>query len=769
MCFIPRCGKVSCEGLVATCLVKLHGKDCFTYSLIDFATNQKTPMLDRGGLDPNSQKTHYTIDTSQRKRIKTDESCPFFSHTGEDIDLTRHRYRLYEKIWTHQLGAIQKILNSANDRFFADLISFIIDPLPQKLATAFLALSSNTANNLRTLDEFTGHLFHNGKNQHVRLVTLDSRECVHIKAAMREVVKQVLEPKQRLQEEPLAAFDEDQEPEPEASPEHEEEADGIDGDGYEGRISYDFEIVEDWVDSYVKKHNCADQLRIVVVLQDSDAFSNEVLNQIVHLLSVYSELIPIKLVMALSSKGISDWINNNFTSRARTLIDATKLQARNNKDICFQVIDDTLLRNEITAENPVLLDAQLSLIVLNRFENSNNSIDALITEFKLTYMIHFYQLPLSLLVDHDFVPQEFHFDALRKLPSFKTHIEFLLHSYHNFKKQKDDDGAEEMMKKIKELLNDDGAIYELFQNAKMQLQKYQNSVMNAIHIIHFLSDGEKQKFQLYKLVTNNQLINSSYLSDVLKKVRAFDDGQVERVSKFLQSDTIKLTLDDVDDEDTLGFKRALSKPGVTSDQLLKSLTIYLHDNPALNMKISDNLFNEVLTITGGISEIDKVRPRASIEESYENLMIKLIRPRLKEIIEEALDEPQHFLKNELIANEVGSNYKSSKVLGPLVTKLYHVYKDAPVNINMWDFFIAFKLSMSRRDLLAEINQQIASYDGELGDRMKEILKQSSEDDAKWERLLYAWFIQSSSELSAMGFLREKSKGDYVEKLIWKNL
>lgn len=726
----------------------------------------------RGALDHSSQKTHYTIDTSERKRIKKEEisACPFISHEGESASLTKHRYNLYEKVWNHQLGAIQRILNSANDQFFANLVQFVDNPFPSKLATAFLGLSSNTANNLRTLDEFAGHLYQSGRNQHVRLVMLDSKECIHIKAAMREFIKQVLEPKLRLQDDPIASFDEEQEQDQKTQVEEDEDLDAVDGDaGDGGRISYDFEIVEEWVDAYINRTNSKEHFRIVVVLQDSDAFSNEILNQLVHLLSVYCKTIPIKLIMALSSKGISDWISRNITSRLRTLINATKLEARNNKDICFQVIDNILLRNEITSETPLLLDAQLSLIVLNRFENSNNSIDSLVTEFKLTYMIHFYQLPLSIMVDPDFAPQSFHFDALRKLPSFKTHIEFLLHSFQNLRNEKNDEDAQAMLEKINELLTSDQAIYDLFRSARLQLQKYQNAVMNAIHIIHFLSSGEKQVFQLYKLVTNNQLINSSYLSDVLKTIRSFDDARIKRFSQFIQSETIKITIDDVTDEDTLGLKRALSRPGITSEQLLRLITDYLHENPALNMKISDNLFNEVLTITGGISEMDKLLPKVTIEESYENLMIKLIRPRLKEALESALDQPQQFLKNNLVLSITEKKHNSLKVIGPLLPKLYHIYKDAPVNINIWDFFVAFKLSIPKKEILDELKKQIRDYVGEFKDQMTNMLNDAAKDDTKWERLVYAWFIQSSAELTTMGFLREKTKGDYVEKLIWKNL
>ncbi|GBL50647.1 hypothetical_protein [Candidozyma auris] len=726
----------------------------------------------RGALDHSSQKTHYTIDTSERKRIKKEEisACPFISHEGESASLTKHRYNLYEKVWNHQLGAIQRILNSANDQFFANLVQFVDNPFPSKLATAFLGLSSNTANNLRTLDEFAGHLYQSGRNQHVRLVMLDSKECIHIKAAMREFIKQVLEPKSRLQDDPIASFDEEQEQDQKTQVEEDEDLDAVDGDaGDGGRISYDFEIVEEWVDAYINRTNSKEHFRIVVVLQDSDAFSNEILNQLVHLLSVYCKTIPIKLIMALSSKGISDWISRNITSRSRTLINATKLEARNNKDICFQVIDNILLRNEITSENPLLLDAQLSSIVLNRFENSNNSIDSLVTEFKLTYMIHFYQSPLSIMVDPDFAPQSFHFDALRKLPSFKTHIEFLLHSFQNLRNEKNDEDAQAMSEKINELLTSDQAIYDLFRSARSQLQKYQNAVMNAIHIIHFLSSGEKQVFQLYKLVTNNQLINSSYLSDVLKTIRSFDDARIKRFSQFIQSETIKITIDDVTDEDTLGLKRALSRPGITSEQLLRLITDYLHENPALNMKISDNLFNEVLTITGGISEMDKFLPKVTIEESYENLMIKLIRPRSKEALESALDQPQQFLKNNLVLSITEKKHNSSKVIGPLLPKLYHIYKDAPVNINIWDFFVAFKSSIPKKEILDELKKQIRDYVGEFKDQMTNMLNDAAKDDTKWERLVYAWFIQSSAELTTMGFLREKTKGDYVEKLIWKNL
>lgn len=723
-------------------------------------------MAKRSALDANSQKTHYVLAPGTRKRahvhrgVFSDPNCasysPFSTLLAENHTQTAHRYALYERVWAHQLGAIQRILNSANDQLFGELLRFVLDPFTEKLPTAFLGLSSNTANNLRILDEFTQYV---GRREcpHVRIVSLSSKVCFNIKAALREVVKQVLESRRARHDEDEAPLlsDDEEEQEKDSDEEYEDLEDDLDGDG--GKISYDFEIVENWVKKFRERNG--DGLRIVIVLEDSDGFSNEVLNQLVQLFCVFSQRSPIKLIMALSSKNVSDWINSNITSQLRTLVAGCKLEAKDNKDIGFQVIDDILLQNEITPENPLLLDARLSLIVLNRFENSNNSIDSLITELKLTYMIHFYQLPLSALVDGEFEPDHFHVAALRKLPSFKTHLECLLHRFT-------ETSGKEIKQQITSLIEEDAKVLALFKDAQARFQKYQNSVMNAIHIVYMLSGREKHKFQIYKLVTNNQLINSVYLSEVLKRIKAFDHEQIDEVVSFIHSGSVKETVNGCSDTHLVNLRGRLTSPD--TETLLKEITTYLHTNTNLNMKISDNLFNEVLTINGGLSELDELKPVVTIEENYENLMINLIRPKLRDTLENALEEPQRYLRNGLVLDHIGSA-EVSTLRGPILSRLYQVYKDAPVNINIWDFFVAFKLSLLRRDIVAEIRSNLVDASSELKAQLDAILDGIETSDEKWDRLVYAWFLQSSFELVSMGFLREKTKGDYVEKMVWRNL
>lgn len=767
-------------------------------------------------LDDNTQKTHYSIDLASCKRQKTGHSTrvsanqsttpaeatpeapdlgikneppqngestvkhntPFKALQGESASHVQHRYILYEKIWGHQKQAIESILNSANNELFADLLLYIQDAISERLDTAFLGLSSNTANNLRLLDEFSLYVADDlRKCAHVRMVRLNSKTCFNIKAAVREMIKQIVEgsaPESHVEEvSPADEDDEDNEiidgdaenldSDNELDIENEDEEADEDAAGFTGgRISYDFEIVQDWMDAYVKKYKCEDSLRIVVVLDDSDGFSNEVLNQLLQLICIYTSRYPIKMIMALSSRNVGNWINSNVTSKLRTLIESVKLEAKDNKDIGFQVIDDILLQNEITTENPLLLDAYLSLIVLNRFENSNNSIDSLISELKLSYMIHFYQLSLTGLVDPKFAPEKFHYDALRKLPSFKTHMEDLVHQLETNPEK--NDGT-----KILKLLLNNKELKALFDESRNSIQKYQNAVMNAVNMIYWLCGGSTEKFQIYKLITNNQFMNSTFSSGILKKVAKYSEEEFEEYVAFMFGPHIRDSIDSQTDDDLLKLKEKIGVSG--ADNLKDIITEYFHSNKHLNMKISDNLFNEVLTINGGRSELDDLKPAVSIEENYENLMINLIRPNTREFIETALDEPQHYLRNPLIMERIGQKKKTTRLMGPPLCKLYQVYKDAPVSINLWDFYVAFKQSLPKPQIIAEIDRYVQSSPEDVKSQLGGIIEgaKDSENEDTWNKMTYGWFLQGCFELNSMGLLKEKVKGDYMEKLIWKNL
>lgn len=745
-------------------------------------------------LNPNYQKTHYFLDSTRHKKRKVSveryDNVFGPANTGkhgtvlralsqETDEEVKHRFQLYMKVWSHQRKTIEAILETANNLLFSDLINYIHEPLSKKLDCAFLSMSSNTANNLRILDEFSAQVSkHNlDSNSLVRVVRLNSKVCFNGKSAIKEVVKQTLsEPKDRSAEPSSKDADSFG-----IMPDDDEDDDGIkakkelddvleefdlgeddDADADElgeGRITYDFAIVEEWVSNFTRKYNSERDLRIVIVFDDADSFKNEVMNLLLQLFATFSLKSPLKIVMGLITKNVSKWINENITSKLRNLIQGVRLEAKDNKDIGYRVVNEILLQNVITEQNPLLVSAQLSLIILNRFETSNNSIDSLITELQLSFMTYFYQLHLSALLDPHFEPQRFHYEALRKLPSFKTHVEYFLQQFI-------ETGDPQHKAYICDLLESDEKVHKLFKEARVKFQKYQNTVMNAVNIIHWLCGNNKEKFEIYKLITNNQLVNSAFLADLLKSLRLLQEQKCIDFIEFVRGDTIFPELDNCDDANVKLLQESVKG---NAESILENVTQYFHKNQCLNMKINDNLFNEVLTITGGSSEIEEQLPKFSIEENFENLMINLIRPKLREVIEVALEDPQLYLRNTLVVQADRQIKEGNRLLGPSLSRLYQIYKDAPLNINLYDFYTAFKQSLLKRDIIVEIEENYNRNKSSMNPAIGECIAQLKSSDDVWEKMTFAWFIQSCFELNAMGFIREKSKGDYMEKMVWRNL
>lgn len=813
-------------------------------------------------MDTNNQKTHYFIDPRKRQKTggplsslanvfnvlrpeskKNTHKTPFnpLLNTKESSQHVKHRYNLYNQVWQNQLEKIDFILNNTNTQLFQDLLSYIKQPpvvkddfrrvgriiktQSHKLPVGFLSLTSNTANNTRILQELLQFLHEQNElddSLDLKAVSLNSKNCVHAKAALRETIRQFLNLKVKKpvpnQVISVAEASEDEEKEDEEKEagqrdeQEDEEEDGFDEDQNDeqvmatlkGRISYDLDILEEWCNNHYRKTNTDvynTNLRIIIIVEEADSVDNDVLNQLIKLFHSYSNRLPIYFFMALSSSNVSNWINTNLNNTLRTIINGIKFESNDNKDLGYDVLSKLFLNHEITPDAPISLDSRLALIILNRFENSNNSIDSLVASLKLSYMIYFYQSPLSILVDSKFEPTQLHIDSLRKLPSFKKVVEFKLHQFTELKKELADDrltlaelyseNDERFQEKentitklkdeIKALLNSNDKSKELLANAKKDFQIYRNSIINAVNLLYKFDPFQKEKFEIYKLITNNQLINSGYLSDCLRSVKNLPVEDVQELSNYiLESDDIRSVLNESVTDDyilrlqveirSLNFK---DEENIQQD-LRNLLTKYFNGNSHLNKKINDNLFNEILTIDGGVSELELLKPLKFVEENLDNLMINLVRPSLRSVLELGLNDSSAYLNNDLVKTDTKSELPRNS-LSPMVSRLYNIYKDAPISINLYDFYVAFKQSLLKSEIINELSSNVDKLASDKDAYSKiylDIVKQLRSDeieDTTWNKLTYAWFLQSCFELVAMGFLKEKTKNDFLEKGVWKNI
>ncbi|KAK6455849.1 origin recognition complex subunit 3 N-terminus-domain-containing protein [Scheffersomyces xylosifermentans] len=745
----------------------------------------KNQYFSANGDNDNDQKSHYFITPNRKRKAETSQdefpsivdsllgnsNCkktktkpnhrtPFLAlFNGKESDQhVQKRYQIYKEVWQSQLQKIESELNNTNQELFTNLSEFVFRYAPvekshiHQLPVGFVQLSSNSANNLRIMEKFNIHLNETPEIKNTKVININSKNCYNIKAALREIIKQFIEERSSIAdittEEQSGDEEEDLEEEGgEGDDENDIEENNANSDGeddqgeenqgieFQGRVNYDFDIVGDWWTANAKLSKLT---QAVIILQDANSVSNHVLNQLVRLLHAYSAEIPLRLILGLSSENTSTWINNNLNNESRTLIDGYKFKSNDNVDLGFVLLDKLFLCNN----NPsILLDPKLTTIMLNRFYNSNNSIDALIAEIKLIYMIYFYQQPLSILLTEEIPDDAVYIEALRKLPSFKRHIEMKVY-------EKEDS-------EVRKLLTDDNPIKNLFKTTRTEFKLYQLTILNVITVVNELqriipdTSFRKKTFDLYNLVTSNKLVNSVFLNEIFKGINKFlSRGDIEKLIIELDRQTTEI-YEDAQDEQLAELKASLLKSKNAAD-LSSSLNSVLQNyfkNNLLHNSIDNMLFHEIFTMNGGtITQT----PPPLFEENYENLMINLVRPNLRSTLEQGLDDCTAYLHNPLVRD----NDSTKKPMHPTLTQLFKVYKEAPVNINIYDFYVAFKQSLDR-------------------EQVKTIIKASDKYDLDkeehWEKLTYAWFIQNCFELMTVGLLKEKPKGDYLEKAIWKGV
>ncbi|CAN3366644.1 hypothetical protein DICA4_F00760 [Diutina catenulata] len=647
-----------------------------------------TAMHHVDSTDPG-QQTHYVVKKKPRRAVTGWAGAemplvpgnPFVPLFGghEPQHNTELRHQLYEKLWKQQHDKIERILGDVNTELYGQLARFVRQAAPGgKVPVAMLKLSTNTANNARILDEFRQQLAE-------KTVVLTSKYFSNIKMVCRELIRQVLDVSYQ-QFEGLEAEDtlpgggaegtedvggaegSDGTPGVSDSADGADGADGADANGADdamdvdngfktepkseratpdlgdhditkGRLNFDVDILRDW-------QARAQAPAIVVIIQDTNKVDKDVLNEL--LLVAHSLGLPFRFVMGVSSSNTARWVNDSITPDNRDLIACYVFEGMDNTGLGYRILEHLFLQ-----QPDFLLDSKLSTILLHRFDNANNSVDALISSIKLCYMVHFYQSPLSVYVDH-VEESPMYLDALRKLPSFKKYVETTLDT---------------------SVINDDATLVYRFGEAREEFEEYKRVILSVIETLHRLSQPVHpiSKFELYHMVVNGRYIISSHVRKLVAAIDSESPAGRELV------DTLKLSVRPI-------------------DQLL---------------------FHEIFTLNGGA-----VWQHTELVENFTNLSLQLVRPSLRRTLEQALEDSSLYLGDAT----------------PMVVRLFKIYKEAPVSINIYDFYTTFRHSLNRREF--------------------------DVPEGEWDQTTYAWFIHACFVLITMGFLKEKPKGDYLEKALW---
>lgn len=119
-----------------------------------------------------------------------------------------------------------------------------------------------------------------------------------------------------------------------------------------------------------------------------------------------------------------------------------------------------------------------------------------------------------------------------------------------------------------------------------------------------------------------------------------------------------------------------------------------------------------------------------------------------------------------------------KLNKPLMVEMFRLYREAPLYINIADYFHAFKLKLDKEKyskLFSKILQEVRSNsyfsNQDIRDELIEFFE-NSYDETSWEKICMTFFIQSLADLQYVGILKEstgRKKSEYLEKNFWKSI
>lgn len=639
---------------------------------------------------------------------------------GKELEAqTRARFLLYNTLVNRLAFIADGVIDDSNQNLYIDLLSFVrsaafaeneshlatglIKPI-RKLPVGYLQLTSNTSLNSKILD---GFYWYATRKVQAKVVTLNSKTSSNsIKQLVTSMLKQLYEPNgftnaAHSEGEP----DLDGEDLDESETELDEYGQVIEKESQKSLFSYSMELFHDWFNQ--QKGNPL----LVIVFENCDSADPQCLNKFLKLIMPSAEKYTMNVVFAMSRSNVGTWINDNINNSFKLRMTHYEFGTLSNRELCHRFLYKMLPECEF------FLDETLLSIILTRFEIGNNSLDNLINEIKVCLMIHFYSNSYSrLMADSNLTVQDV--DMLRRLPSFKYHVETLLHEY-------DQHHNENVRKEIQTLLTDNELIMRRFQEVERDFSFIRRNLGNLHHFLNTF-DYDLSFPDFYKLIVTNKLQDSKIVKHIYAQILC-DKLEYQKVESMLK-----------DLEPHINITRYNYK-----DMFLSVVKRFDVNRP----------FKEVFFVNGNTFE----QKLPKLKENYRNQMLNFLRPPVRESLLNNLSDSAEYLDNDLNPNR----FATLTGIQPIQVNLFNILMEAPPVINHYEFFMAFKQSLDKNKLLAHLNSNSS--------KKNLYLKECETDDKAWEKLVYSWFLQICNEFLMVGLIREKPRGDHFERAIWKGM
>ncbi|KAI0462816.1 hypothetical protein LJB42_003619 [Komagataella kurtzmanii] len=639
----------------------------------------------------------------------------------EPLENVNLRYQLFLKQWSIQRDRIENVLKVINGGTFQSLknqITSVIDTA--KIPTFFLPNISDDS--IRRLNSYLE------SDKNMQLVNLYGND--NLKTCLTKIV---------LNSDYSTEFD-----------------DGADLDSDDEGPG---EGIYNKTDLNILASNWDVRKFLLLNISQADLFDVGTLIKLLTLLSRYTKMIKIRVILGITTS--ITIFQEKLPRQVLAMIEGFKYELDNSSLVVDQILNKLLFENvsgKVTGSlggRSLNFGPNILRTIHRRNIKSNQSINSTISILKYGYMLHFFQQPLTIFWEKKSVKNlkrnSDYARILRLLPSFKQFIESTM---------KDSSIPEFERKKIvQQLLNNDEELLSLVPQSLEKFSQWQHELYQCLNFLiilqlKFMDYGPhmKSKFELYyDMLTDPSFLRSKFVKSMLSSIETSTPLKVfdfvaeisdlasnELFSKFMEtfqgaptSILEKFTPDGVYFQPELDTLKGLSKDAKIElgllNQHIVSQVLHTVESVLVPLREDSLLFSEICTV--------------DCDEKY---LSSVFTPNIRDNVQSVLLDPRMHLQN--------SYYTSEKMnIRPMISELYGLYREASSQINIYDFYSAFKQRLEK-------------------DAILEVLELKSIDESEWDQISLSWFLQGLLELNLLGFVKEsKNRRECVDKLIWKDL